>query len=143
MPGDDDYGLSPDKEKKTIAAPQVDYLPPRPKSSNPAIGLIGTGGISEFHLRNYKTGGFNVAAISSRTKSKAEARRDEFYPEAVVHDDYHELLARDDIEVVDITPHPEDRLPILQEALEAGKHVLSQKPFVHDLDDGAKLAALA
>ena len=75
MPGDDDYGLSPDKEKKTIAAPQVDYLPPRPKSSNPAIGLIGTGGISEFHLRNYKTGGFNVAAISSRTKSKAEARR--------------------------------------------------------------------
>jgi predicted dehydrogenase len=143
MAEDDEYGLSPDKQTKTIAAPPVDYLPHKPKSYNPKIGLIGTGGISEFHLKNYKTCGFDVAAISSRTRSKAEAKRDQFYPNADVHDDYQELLARKDIDVVDITPHPVDRLPILQEALEAGKHVLSQKPFVHNLSDGEKLAELA
>jgi len=143
MPDDDDYGLSPDKETKSIAPPPVDYLPGKPKSYNPGIGLIGTGGISEFHLKNYKTCGFDVAALASRTRSKAEAKRDEFYPDATVHDDHRELLERDDIEVVDVTPHPEDRLPILFEALEAGKHVLSQKPFVLDLEEGQKLVDLA
>jgi predicted dehydrogenase len=143
MAEDDDYGLSPDKKRKTIPAPPVDYLPPKPKSFYPKIGLIGAGGISEFHLKNYRTCGFEVAAISSRTKAKAVEKRDQFYPNAEVHENYRDLLNREDIEVVDITPHPVDRLPILREALEAGKHVLSQKPFVHDLTEGRKLADLA
>ena len=45
--------------------------------------------------------------------------------------------ARDDIEVVDITTHPPDRPALIADAIEAGKHVLSQKPFVLDLDEGA------
>ncbi len=143
MPTDDDYGLSPDKEKKVIPPPQVDYLPKKPSGYNPGIGLIGAGGISEFHLKNYRACGFEVAALTSRTRSKAEDKRDKFYPSAVVCEDHHELLARDDVEVVDVTPHPEDRLPILEDSLRAGKHVLSQKPFVLDLEDGERLVALA
>ena len=45
--------------------------------------------------------------------------------------------------MVDITPHPADRLPIIEAALRAGKHVLSQKPFVLDLADGERLVQLA
>ena len=104
MPTDDDYGLSPDKVDKTIDPPPVDYLPGKPSGYNPKIGLIGAGGISEFHLKNYRTCGYDVSAIASRTPAKAEARRDEFYPDAVVCEDYRELLARDDVEVVDVTP---------------------------------------
>jgi hypothetical protein len=48
---DDDYGLSPNKEIAKIAPPPVDYLPPVPESYQPNIGIIGTGGISEFHLK--------------------------------------------------------------------------------------------
>ena len=139
----DDYGLSPDKVEKEIAPPRVDYLPRTPKSYNPKIGLIGAGGISEFHLKNYKKCGFEVAAIANRTRTKAEEKRDQFYPDALVFEDYREMLEIEDIEVVDVTPHPADRLPILRESLEAGKHVLSQKPFVLDLDEGEKLVALA
>ena len=131
MSDEDDYGLSPDKEKKAIDPPPVDYLPKKPKEYNPKIGLVGTGGISEFHLKNYLACGFEVAAITNRTRSKAEAKRDEFYPDAVV------------CEVVDVTPHPADRLPILRDALQAGKHVLSQIPFVLDVDEGQKLVELA
>ena len=69
--------------------------------------------------------------------------RDKFYPEATVHADYREILERDDVEVVDVTPHPADRLPILFDCLRAGKHVLSQKPFVLDLEEGKKLVDLA
>ena len=143
MPEDEDYGLSPDKEKKAIDPPRVDYLPRMPDAYRPKIGLIGAGGISEFHLKNYKARGLDVAAICDVDRSRAEARRDEFFPGADVFDSPAELLARDDIEVVDVTPHPADRLPILHEALEAGKHVLSQKPFVLDLDEGENLASLA
>lgn len=143
MSEEDDYGLSPTKKVVEIDPPAIDYKPPRPKSYHPKIGLIGTGGISEFHLKNYLACGYEVAALASRTKSKAEAKRDQFYPEAEVYDDHHAILERDDIEVVDITPHPNDRLPILREAIEAGKHVLSQKPFVLDLSDGEELVKLA
>ncbi|MFT5465116.1 MAG: putative dehydrogenase [Verrucomicrobiales bacterium] len=139
----DDYGLSPTKKVNEIAPPAIDYKPPRPKSYRPKIAMIGTGGISEFHLKAYKKCGFEVAAIMSRTRSKAEARRDEFYPNAEVYGDYRAILDRDDIEVVDVTPHPAERLPILRACLEAGKHVLSQKPFVTDLDDGQQLLELA
>jgi predicted dehydrogenase len=143
MPDDDDYGLSPTKEVAEIEPPVIDYKPPRPRSYSPKIGLIGTGGISEFHLKAYRACGYEVVAFASRTRAKAEAKRDQFYPEAKVYDDYRAILERGDIEVVDITPHPADRLPILQEAIAAGKHVLSQKPFVLDLADGERLAALA
>ena len=140
---DDDYGLSPNKEVARIAPPAVDYRPPVPQSYQPRIGIIGTGGISEFHLKAYKHCGWQVAALHNRTRSKAEARRDEFYPEAEVVGDYHEMLKADDIDVIDITPHPDERVAIVREALEAGKHVLSQKPFVLDLDEGGELADLA
>ena len=140
---DDDYGLSPTKEVKTIDAPAVGYLPPRPRSYNPKIGLIGTGGISEFHLKNYVACGFDVAAIQNRTRSKAEEKRDQFYPGAAVCDSWEELLARDEIGVVDITPHPDDRIPIVRAALGAGKHVLSQKPFALDVATARELADLA
>ena len=45
--------------------------------------------------------------------------------------------------MVDITPHPAERVPLIEAALKAGKHVLSQKPFVLDLDTGERLADLA
>lgn len=139
----DDYGLSPQKATKTIEPPSVDYLPKRPKNYQAKIGLIGTGGISDFHLKNYKIFGLDVIAIANRTLSKAEQKRDQYYPDAVVYDDYKKLLEREDIEVVDITPHPKDRLPIITDALRAKKHVLSQKPFVLDINDGKKLVELA
>ena len=45
--------------------------------------------------------------------------------------------------IVDITTHPPRRPPLVEAALRAGKHVLSQKPFVLDLDVGERLADLA
>ena len=44
----------------------------------------------------------------------------EFYPKAHVYTDYRDVLARDDIEVVDIATHPDQRPPIIEAALRAG-----------------------
>jgi len=44
---------------------------------------------------------------------------------------------------VDIALPPAERAPAIAAALRAGKHVLSQKPFVLDLREGERLVALA
>ena len=126
-----------------IAAPDLPYRPPLPVSYRPRIALVGAGGISAAHLAAYKTAGFDVAVIANRTLSKAEARRDEYFPQDEATDDIQGTLTRDDITVVDITPHPAERYAMIETALKARKHVLSQKPFVVDLDAGAALCDLA
>ena len=125
-----------------FTAPDLPYLPPVPKRAH-RIGLIGCGGISQSHLDAYRRAGFEVVALADRVLEKAISRRDAFFPEALATDDADALIARDDIEVLDITPHPFDRVPIVRAALMAGKHVLSQKPFVTDLDEGEGLCDLA
>ena len=102
-----EYGLSPEKSASEIQAPKVDYFPPKPKVFNPGIALIGTGGISEYHLKNYQLCGYRVIALSNRTLEKAENLRDKFFPNAKVYQDYHEILHMNEVEVVDVTPHPD------------------------------------
>ncbi|MGQ0566345.1 MAG: Gfo/Idh/MocA family protein [Gemmobacter sp.] len=137
----DDYALTSGGAAE-VAAPDIDYRPSRPRGSH-RIALVGAGGISFAHLDAYRSHGFEVAVILSRDEGRATARRDEFFPQAEVMTDYAALLARDDIAVVDLTPHPAERLPLIEQALAAGKHVLSQKPFVTDLSTGERLCAMA
>src|SRR5690606_24521308 len=143
MDKDENYGLSTEKPNRQIKPPKIEYLPPKPKTYRPKIGLIGAGGISSYHLKAYKELGLEVVAIASRTLEKAVQRRDEYFPDAVVFEDYREMLKREEIEVLDITPHPVDRIPIIREALLSKKHVLSQKPFVLEVNEGRDLIRLA
>src|SRR5215471_3127156 len=140
---EDDYGLSKPITGALIEAPVLPYLPRNPKNYMPAIGVIGCGGIAVQHLNAYRHADFRVTALCDHTEGKARAYQERFYPDATVTTDYRELLRRDAIEVVDVATHPEDRVEIIEEALRAGKHVLSQKPFVTDLDAGERLAELA
>lgn len=126
-----------------IAAPDLPYRPPMPRSYRPRIGMIGTGGISGSHLDAYRTAGWEVAALWNRTRSKAEAKAAEYCPAARIEDDWRAMLADGEIDVIDVTLHPEPRAEIIAAALDAGKHVLSQKPFVSDLDTGEDLVKRA
>jgi predicted dehydrogenase len=137
------YGLPENTALKTIAAPQLDYLPPMPKKYRPRIGLIGCGGISQHHLQGYRNAGWNVVALADLVEERAAKRRDELFPKAQIFTDYRKMLAESELEVVDIATHPKERVKIIRDTLNAGCHVLSQKPFVLDLDEGRKLIALA
>ena len=75
--------------------------------------------------------------------AKAEIRRKEFFPFAETYIDPLSVFKRDDIEVVDIATHPAGRHHLISAALDSGKHVLSQKPFVLDLYLGERLATKA
>jgi predicted dehydrogenase len=137
------YGLASVETASAGAAPELPYLPTRPRAYRPKIALIGCGGIAEYHLRAYRAMALDVVALCDPDAIRAEKRRAEFFPGAAVSGDFREVLRRDDIAVVDVATHPAERVEIIEAALRAGKHVLSQKPFVLDLDVGERLVALA
>jgi predicted dehydrogenase len=73
-------------------------------------------------------------------RAAAAARQ---YGAAVATADYRELLARDDVDVVDVVTRDSEHFEINVAAIEAGKHVLSEKPVAHDFRDVRRVAGLA
>jgi predicted dehydrogenase len=140
---DETYGLSAGSSRAEIPAPALAYAPVDPKLYQPKIGLIGCGGISVQHLRAYTAAGYNVGAFCDIDESKARAMRDRFSPGADVYTDFRRVLAREDIEVLDMAAHPGERALMFGPAIDAGKHILSQKPFVTDLDFGMSVVEKA
>ncbi len=137
------YGLATQSASKKIKAPDLPYRPQNPKHYSPNIALIGCGGISEQHLKAYKKAKYKIVALCDADLTKAAQRQKQFFPRAQIYANYREVLQRDDVEVIDIATHPEQRLSIITDTLNANKHVLSQKPFVTDLDEGKLLVELA
>ena len=124
-------------------APVLPYAPPMPRTLRPRIGLIGCGGITQHHLKAYRDAGWDVVALHDPNPSAAEKRRAEFYPDARVCFTPAELLSTPGLDIVDIATHPNVRGPLIEQAIAARKHVLSQKPFVLDLAEGRRLVAMA
>lgn len=139
----DSYAGAQGAQQVLLAAPELPYQPVDPRAYRPGIALIGCGGITAHHLAAYRAAGYNVVALCDVDLARAVERRDAFYPAAEVTTDHTAVLRRGDVEVVDIATHPAERVPLIEAALLARKHVLSQKPFVLDLDTGARLCDLA
>ncbi|MFG0248411.1 MAG: Gfo/Idh/MocA family protein [Phycisphaeraceae bacterium JB051] len=123
--------------------PDISYRPSRPRRYRPRIGLIACGGITDVHLTAYQNAGYDVVAFADPNIEHAREKRDRFYPDAAAYERPEYIFNRDDIDVVDIAAHPTPRASLLRQAILAGKHVLSQKPFVLDLDFGRELVDLA
>lgn len=107
------------------------------------IGMIGCGGIGWAHLNAHQNAGRDVVVLCDIDEERLEECQEDLFPQADLYTDYREVLERDDIDIVDLAVHPETREVMLEDALEAGKHVYSEKPFVVDLDIGERLVNLA
>lgn len=139
----DTYGLSPETSQAAVAAPQLQYQPPKPRNPTRPIALIGCGGIAGHHLAAYRGAGFNVRALCDLDIEKARTRQQQYFPDAICLADYRSVLEIPEIEVLDIATHPSQRNEILEAAINAGKNILSQKPFAEDLETAVRLATLA
>lgn len=139
---DSDYALATVSVTK-IDAPLLPYRPCEPKSYKPRIALIGAGGITRSHLSAYRDAGYNVVAICNRTVTRADERASEFFPSARTTTDLNSILEDPSIDILDIATPAKERVNSIDRALRAGKHVLSQKPFVLDIETGKKLVMLA
>jgi len=119
------------------------YQPPRPRAYRPKIALIGCGSITKTHLAAYVKQGYEVVALCDAYEPIARERAAQFYPDAAVYARSEDVFERADVDVVDLATHPQERAGLIRASLEAGKHVLSQKPFVTDLALGRELCDLA
>lgn len=93
------------------------------------FGLIGYGAWGGHHAAAIqRVDGAELTAISARSAATLEsARRD--HPRAAAHADYRELVARPDIDVVDVVLPSHLHHDAALAALQAGKHVLLEKPM--------------
>lgn len=105
------------------------------------VGIIGCGNISDTYLRLAPLfRGIEIRACADRVMAAAEARGREFGVPAMTVD---QLLASDDIAVVVNLTIPDAHYEVTRQALEAGKHVYSEKPFVLSVENGLRLKAIA
>lgn len=87
-----------------------------------------------------------VVAVASKTPGKAEAFASKFGIES--HDNYEDLLAREDIDIVYIPTLPSQHKDHALQAITAGKHVLIEKPLTlvpseaREIFDAAKKAGV-
>ena len=108
------------------------------------VGVIGAGRWANMaHLPGWQRDGrCDLVAVCDRDLDRARAAADRFGA-GMVTADYREVLDRDDIDIVDVITGDSAHFEINMAALEAGKHVLSEKPVAHDFRDVRRAAGLA
>jgi predicted dehydrogenase len=111
-------------------------------SSRKNIGIIGVGFGAQVHVPGFRSEGWNVIAICSRNRDKAQKAATEAGITGV-HTDPLELIRRDDLDAVAIITPPGAHHRLAIAALEAGRHVLCEKPFALDAKQGAEMVAAA
>ncbi|WP_303638276.1 Gfo/Idh/MocA family protein [Stenotrophomonas tuberculopleuritidis] len=106
------------------------------------IAIVGAGMIGAVHRRAALLAGADVRGVAASSAHRArEAAQSWNVPRA--YRDIEEVVADPQVQVVHVcTPNHLHR-PMAQAALEAGKHVICEKPLATTLDDAQALAALA
>ncbi len=115
-------------------------------------GVIGTGMMGVEHIENILAiDGAEVAAISdpdetSRTRGLAAARRNDHdgaRSEVAVFTDHRDLLERDVVDAVVVASPNHTHLEVMDDVLDAGVHVLCEKPLCTTVPDVRTLIAKA
>ena len=107
------------------------------------IGIIGTGAISAVHLRSFLNDPrVTVCALADVDRSRVTAAAREI-PDCSVYTNYHDILERNDIDVVDILLPHSLHAEVICEALRYGKHVICEKPLVTNSKDIDRISKLA
>ena len=101
------------------------------KRKHVRIGMIGAGFLAETRARCYaKVGGYDaeIVAVAARTERNGRSFA-ERHGVRSVHADYRELLARPDIDAVDLCIPNHLHRSVAEAAAGAGKHILCTKPL--------------
>ena len=108
------------------------------------VGVLGAGAWAEFaHLPGFKRDTrCELVAIADPIRERAAAFAEKFgIPH--VYDSHEELIAREDLDLVDVCTPSATHFELSWAALEAGKHVLCEKPVAYDYADTLRAAELA
>ncbi|MFE6974982.1 Gfo/Idh/MocA family protein [Streptomyces sp. NPDC057682] len=136
-----------DTEQESAAPPTY-----RPMASAPAlgVGMVGYAFMGAAHSQGWRTAGHVfelpmrpvLAAICGRDRTAVEAAADR-HGWAAAETDWRALIARDDVQLVDICTPGDSHAEIAIAALEAGKHVLCEKPLANTVAEAEAMTEAA
>ena len=116
---------------------------PRFPTDRGGVAILGAGTIAQSaHLPAYEQYAVGVVGVWSRSPATTATVRDRFPFVGRVYASAEELLADPEVRIVDLATGPEGRLDWIEAAIDAGKHVLAQKPLTLSAADLARLPAL-
>lgn len=99
------------------------------------VGVIGAGSISQYHMEGYVSNSeVELVAICDLNEQRAREKADK-YGASLVYTDYKELLANPDIDAVSICTWNNTHAMISIDAIQAGKHVLCEKPLCRSVEE--------
>jgi predicted dehydrogenase len=108
------------------------------------VGVLGAGAWAQFaHLPGYRRDArCELVAIADPVLERAQECAREF---AIPHvyESHEALLARDDLDLVDVCTPSATHFELTWAALEAGRHVLCEKPVAYDFRDTQRAAGFA
>lgn len=103
------------------------------------VGVIGAGSISDSHFQAYyHNEEVEIMAVCDLNKERAEEKAEK-YGALHTYTDYHELLANNEIDAVSICTWNNTHAEIAIASLEAGKHVLVEKPLCKTVEEALEV----
>ena len=106
------------------------------------FGVVGSGGMATARMQAFaRLEGCELVALAARNPETGLPLAAQYRID--LHTDWHELVARRDVDAVLVMTHNESHGPIAIAALEAGKHVFAEYPLARCLEEGERLLELA
>src|ERR1700683_720670 len=103
------------------------------------VGLVGTGFGTRVHLPGYVlSGAVDVVGICSAQLSRAQSAAEQFGV-TYATDQFQQLIDRENVDLIDISTPPRSHRQIALAALDAGKHVLCEKPLALDAFEAVEM----
>lgn len=107
------------------------------------IAIVGTGYVADYYLKTLPNHPqLQLLGVMDRDTARAE-RFARHYRVPHVYRTYEELLADSRVELVVNLTNPDSHYEVTKAALEAGKHVYSEKPLAMEMARAEELVALA
>jgi len=128
----------------SLDPPQTERKAAIMETSKLRVAVLGAGAWAEHaHIPGWQRDPrCTVAVICDPLRERAEAFAAQFgIPEA--SDDWQQVVARPDIDVVDVCTPSQTHFELSMAALESGKHVLCEKPVAYDFRETLRASALA
>jgi predicted dehydrogenase len=105
--------------------------------------IFGTGFMGRVHLEAVRRLEFVEAAAIAGRNAEAAQRLGEGFSIPKITTDYREILRDPTIDAVHVCTPNALHFPMAKDALQAGKHVICEKPLATSVEEGAELVALA
>src|ERR1700691_3542908 len=107
------------------------------------VAIFGTGFMGRVYTEALRRlGNIEVVGVAGRTLQATQKFANELSIEFAMAD-YKELLAEREIRAIHICTPNSLHFPMAKAALEAGKHVVCEKPLAISVEEGRKLVDLA